>query len=260
MLNRNEVINNIAEYFEVQPYVYALWQGGSAAFNRNDAWSDIDLCADVADGHADDVMQLMNRFLEEQYGIELKFEIKQSPWEGMTQTFFRLKNGGPFLLIDFAIFNHSAPDKLLQREIHGQPVILFDKREVLKPTPIDVMQLNKTLQGRLQMHAARFELFRVMIEKELLRGNALDAMAFYLGFTLQPLVEVLRIQHSPYHYNFGLRYTKIDLPADVAVEIEKLYFVANAADLEQKWNYAKQWFAKALKQAEEKVGQNLKTL
>lgn len=260
MLNRNEVINNIAGYLAGNPHVYALWQGGSAAFNRNDAWSDIDLCANVADGHANDVMQLMNRFLEEQYGIELKFDIKQSPWEGMTQTFFRLKNGGPFLLIDFAIFNHSAPDKLLQPEIHGQAIVLFDKKEVLKPAPIDALQWNKTLQGRLQMHAVRFELFQVMVEKELLRGNALDAMAFYLGFTLQPLVEVLRIQHSPYHYNFGLRYTKIDLPTNVATEIEKLYFVANATDLQQKWNYAKQWFAIALKQAEEKVGHSLKTV
>ena len=44
----------------------------------------------------------------------------------------------------------------------------------------------------------------------------------YLSFALGGLVRLLRIQHCPWRHDFGLRYLRIDLPADVAARVDAL--------------------------------------
>ena len=100
---------------------------------------------------------------------------------------------------------------------------------------------------------ARFDLFQILVRKELKRGNDLDALVFYQAMTLRPLVEVLRIQHQPVRHDFGPRYLAYDFPPDIFTELTKLYFVRDVEDLQLKLLLAERWFDQALAEAERSV-------
>jgi hypothetical protein len=67
---------------------------------------------------------------------------------------------------------------------------------------------------------------------------------------LRPLVEVLRVQYHPFHYNFHTRYVYYDLPADVVGKLHELFFVRDGKDLRAKRERAEQWFYETLAQIE----------
>ena len=78
------------------------------------------------------------------------------------------------------------------------------------------------------------------------RRDDLEALTFYQGYTLRPLVEALRIKHAPTRYNFHTRYLQYDLPGAAAQRLQRLYFVADAADIRAKRDEAERWFYQVL--------------
>ncbi|HRG88010.1 MAG TPA: hypothetical protein PLW44_03255 [Chitinophagales bacterium] len=242
MHTRDEVLQVLTSGFIDNADVYALWQGGSSTFDRSDEWSDIDLMLITPDGYEKQAMQQAESLLESNFGIDMKFEIDPPQWPGMTQTFFRLKNASPFLLVDFSILPLSAPDKFSAPEIHGNPIVLFDKQSIIHDVqPMSYENLKRKLKARIAIQKHKQEIFRVLVDKEINRSNAIDAFIFYWSYTLAPLVEMLRIKHATYHWNFGSRYLNKHLPADIAAELEQLYFVRNLEDLKQKNVKARAW-------------------
>jgi hypothetical protein len=245
-LTREEILAALQAALEPRPDVYAMWQGGSAAFGRVDEWSDIDLQVDVADEHAEEILPLVERTLAALSPIDLKFELPQPAWHGHLQTFYRLGRAGRYLLVDFVVIKHSSPLKFLEEEIHGQAVVLFDKAGVISAPPLDRGALREKLRGRLEYLRTIFDLFQILTLKELNRGNALDALVFYTSYTLRPLVEVLRIRYKPERHDFGPRYLYVDLPAHVTQRVERLYFATDLEDLRRKQAEAERWFYEAI--------------
>ena len=252
MLTRNSIVKPLVAFLETHASVNAVWEGGAAGWKRVDEWSDIDLVADVNDADVEKVMDSVKEFLEKEFGIDLQFDITQSPWPQIRQCFFRLKNCSPFLLIDFCIFPNSATDKFLEVEIHGEPVVHFDRKNIVQPVPINPEEQAKKLAQRIPLLQKRFEIFQVLVEKEINRGNHLEAFGFYLGFTVQPLVEMLRIVYAPHHSTFGTRYIQYDLPAPIVQQLTPFYFMANAHALKQNFVAAKKLFAEATQEAYKK--------
>ena len=95
---------------------------------------------------------------------------------------------------------------------------------------------------RVEILKAGFVLFQHLIKKEIARGRGAEALLFYHGFTLRPLVEALRIPHCPHRRVFHLRYLERDLPRDVAARICALSFVRDIDDLKDKRDEAEAWF------------------
>jgi hypothetical protein len=248
LLTREPILSALQTALEPLDYVYAMWEGGAAAFNRVDKWSDIDLQFDVDDAHVADIFAVVERTLETLSPIDLKYKTPQLPWQGMSQWFYRLKNASPYLLIDTVVIQHSAPDKLLTREIHGQAKFYFDKANVSQVASLDQNDWNKRLSDRIAALRVTFEMYQILTLKELNRGNTLEALAFYNGYTLRPLVEVLRMRYDPARYNFHTRYIHYNLPADVVQRLESLYFVANTDDIRAKRVLAEKWFYEAVEQ------------
>lgn len=244
---RAEITSRLVSFLQNLPHVNAVWEGGAASWKRVDEWSDIDLQADVEDDYVEGTMSLTSKFLVETFGIELSFPVLQG-WPGVTQTFFRLKNTSPFLLIDFAIIKNSSPFKFLEEEIHGGAIVHFDRKGITANTSLQE-NIHEKLKARLPVLKTRFEIFQVLVEKELNRANWVEAFGFYQGFTLQPLLEAVRMVHSPYHWNFSTRYFYYDLPEEWIEKIEPLYFIQNPADLKAKWQLAGTYFNKALEEA-----------
>jgi hypothetical protein len=247
-LTREQILAALKTALEPLDYVYAMWESGAAAFGRLDEWSDIDIQFDVDDAHVEDTFAVIERTLETLSPIDLKYKSPQLPWPGIFQWFYRLKHASPYLLIDTAVIRHSASEKLLTREIHGQSIFCFDKANVSQIAPLDQNAWNARLRDRIAALRVTFEMYQILTLKELYRGNALEALAFYNGYTLRPLVEVLRMRYDPARYNFHTRYARYNLPADVVAKLEALFFVTNSDDIRAKRAQAEAWFYEAVEQ------------
>jgi len=147
------------------------------------------------------------------------------------------------LLIDFAVIKLSAPDKLLEPEIHGKVVFYFNKKNKIKIPKLDKETFNKKLCERLERLKIRFEFFNNFVQKEINRGNYLEALDLYQNLTLGTLVEVLRMKHKPFHYNFKMRYIHYELSPKIIKKLEHLYFVKDEKDLQGKYCEASKWLS-----------------
>ena len=127
--------------------------------------------------------------------IDLKYRIPEPTWHGHSQAFYRLADAGPFLLLDFVVMKKSSERRFREREIHGQSVVHFNKNGVLVEEHIDSAELETKLTARLEQLPITFNLFQSLVLKELNRGNNVEALQFYHGMTLRPLLELL--PHHP---------------------------------------------------------------
>ncbi|MBL8046987.1 MAG: hypothetical protein JNL09_10615, partial [Anaerolineales bacterium] len=94
----------------------------------------------------------------------------------------------------------------------------------------DWAALHQQLAARLEQLRLTFPLFQSLTQKSVRRGWSLEAVAFYNAFTLRPLMEVLRIKHSPAHHNWHVKAAHFDLPLDVFAQVEPLFFPRDLAD------------------------------
>ena len=77
---------------------------------------------------------------------------------------------------------------------------------------LDKEELAKSLQQKSARLIERFAMFNVFVQKEINRGNYLEALVLYYNLTLGSVVDLLRIKHSPFHYDFKTRYVQYELP------------------------------------------------
>ena len=241
-LTRKVIVRRLIDGLKPLDYVYAFYEGGAAAFGRIDEWSDIDLYVVADKDRADDVFAQAEKALGEVSPVELKFRTPMLPWRGISQTFYRLEGTSEFLLVDLAVLECDAPEKFLEPRIHGSPVFYFNKRGGVRQPEWDENAFQEKLEGRRQTLSVRFEMFNVFVEKEIKRGNLVEAVEFYRGLVLALLVEALRLRYSPYHVEFRTRYVQYDLPHDVVERLGRLYFVKDEKDLLQKCHEAVTWF------------------
>lgn len=241
-ITAEQITQAIRLALEPQETVLALWQAGAAAFNRLDLWSDIDLMVVVEDDQVEQTFQQIEQALISLSPIELRWRLPQPTWHGHDQAFYRLEQASPFLLIDIAVMKRSSPEKFLQPELHGQALVFFDKAQIVQWPEFDWEGHRKLLRLRLDTLQVTFDLFQILTLKELHRGCAIDALAYYQAFTLRPLVEALRMRHDPARYNFGSRYLYYDLPAELTTRLEKLFFPASPGELLLHHTEAGQWF------------------
>ncbi len=241
-IDRDEITAAIARALEPLDYVYAMWEGGAVAFNRADEWSDIDICISAEDGRIEEPFAVVEEALESIAPIDLKYVVKGPKLGEYVQAFYRLEGAGPFLLIDFAVFKHSAADKLQERELHGNSRFHFNKNGAVTVPELDRKAFMEKVRNRLEDLPTKMDMFVAFIPKEVYRGNLVAGVDFYRRFLLGALAEVLRLKHTPARYDFGLRYVYHDLPPDEVKRFEELYMVRDADDLLRKYKDAKAWF------------------
>jgi hypothetical protein len=245
-ITRDEVVECVVKALRPLDYVYALWEGGAVAFGRVDQWSDVDICVDAEDDRVHDCFPVVERALEALSPIKLKYEIKQTISPGYVQAFYRLEGTTEYLLIDFAVFRHSCPDKLLEPEIHNEAKFHFNKDGAVKVPHLDRGRLQEDIRAALANLTKRFETFGCFVPKEIHRKNYIEAVTLYHRLVLDSLVDVLRIKHKPERHGFKTRYIHYDLPPDVLARLERLFFVRDEEDLVVKLTEAKQWFHETL--------------
>lgn len=242
-LTRETIIRTLLDALQPLNYVHAFYEGGAAAFNRIDKWSDIDLYVVIDDERHKDAFIAVENALKTLSPIKQKYEVTQSQWPGLFQAFYKLEKASEYLIIDLAILKYSCPEKLLEPKMHGNNVFYFNKTDKIGVPSLDKKDFVKKLNERLTRLQARFEMFNIFVQKEINRGNNLEALDLYYTVTLALLVEALRINHNPIHYDFKVRYLRYELPAKTVKRLESLYFVKDAKDLQEKYQQASKWFS-----------------
>jgi len=238
-------------------YVRAFWEGGAVAFGRVDEWSDVDAYLLVDNSGVSDAFVAVEEALRSLSSIKQKYEVRQSPWPGVSQAFYKLENASEYLVLDLAILTLESPEKFLGPEIHGNNRFYFNKANAAKPTPFDRQEFLEKLQERTKLLKARFDMFHNFVQKEINRENSLEALDYYRSIVLGSLVEALRIRHKPVHYDFKMRYIHYELPAQVIEKLKHLSFVRNMSDLRDKNHEAIRWFYQAIADIGDKEMQSL---
>jgi hypothetical protein len=253
-VSRDDIVTAVVKALEPLDYVHAVWEGGAVAFDRVDEWSDIDICVSADDGRIRECFPVVERALSALAPIALKYEMKQTMSPGYAQAFYRLEGTSECLLVDFAVFKHTWPDKLLEPEIHGKARFHFNKQGAVAIPHLDQARLREDIKVALGNVRKRFETFSCFITKEISRKNHIEAVTLYHRLALDSLVDALRIKHKPVRHGFKTRYVHYDLPPDVVSRLEDLFFVRDEHDLTVKFARAKQWFRETLAEIDEEIG------
>ena len=256
-LRRDKILRALVNTLKPLDYVHAFYEGGAAAFNRVDEWSDVDIYIVVDDDRVEDTFRAFEQTLLTLSPIRQKYRLPQPPYPGVYQAFYRLKDTSEFLLLDLAILQASSPDKFLDPEIHGNVVFYFDKLNKAGCNPLDKSALTTRISERIPRLKARFDMFNSFVQKEINRGNFLEALDLYHVMTLGSLVEALRIVHNPVHYDFRMRYVHYELPRKTVQRLERLSFVRDGRDLQRKYREATRLFHQVVSEIDEK---NVETL
>jgi predicted nucleotidyltransferase len=251
-LTRNIITQVLTEALKPLDYVHAFYEAGAIAFNRIDKWSDIDLYIVVDDEKVNQAFQEVEKTLKTLSLIKQKLDIPRTGWPGVFQAFYRLENASEYLIIDLAILKISCPDKFLEPKIHGNAVFHFNKSDKIKPPLFDGEAFAKKVHARLERLQAKFSMFNNFVQKEINRGNSLEALDLYHGLTLATLVEALRIIYSPLHYEFKMRYVHYELPSSTIEKLKRLNFVKDLKDLQRKYREATEWFQKTMSEIDPK--------
>jgi hypothetical protein len=251
-LSRNTIIQALINALKPLNYVHAFYEGGAVAYNRLDKWSDIDAYAIVDDNKVNETFHVVEKTLTSLSPIKQKLELPQTGWPGVSQAFYRLENASEYLIIDFVVLKPNSPEKFLEPKIHGPAVFYFNKNNKIQSTPFNKKEFLEKIHSRLKRLQARFDIFNSSVQKEINRGNSLEAIDLYHNLTLATLIEILRIKHNPLHYDFRMRYVHYELPSDVIKKLESLYFVRDEKDLQKKYNEAVEWLQEIMSNINQK--------
>jgi hypothetical protein len=222
--------------------VLAMWEAGSHAFERADEYSDLDIGLLVREGTLDEAWAAVDRGLQRVGGFDLRWQLPGHIFKGMTQRVYHPRRSGPWLALDVGIFQESAEDLYLDAPRHGLAEVLFDRTGRVKPPPWDPEKHRQAMREALQQDVMRWRSHATFFRKELARGRQVDAFGFYVGLTLRPLLSVLGMLHRPDRFDYGFRYVKDDMPADVVARLERLCYVSSPASLEERFAEADQLF------------------
>ena len=243
-VTRADLIAVLRHTLERVDAVDAAWEGGSAAFDAADELSDVDAVAVVADDAIDTTFAQVEAALHALSPVTLRHDVAATA--GYAQKFYRLRDAGEFLVVDFVLIRRSDPLLFREVELHGSGKTWFDRRGILVEARIDGANDMAQAQARVPALASAFAMFQHLVTKERRRGRAVDALVFYQSWTLRPLVEALRLLHCPQRRVFGLRYLARDLPAEACAEVEALAFVRDLDDLAVKHERARRWFDRCI--------------
>jgi len=242
-ISRERIVEAIRAAAEPSEWIRAMYVAGSAAFGREDRWSDVDVGLAVTDDRVSDGFAVVEAALASIAPIDLCWRI-HPPTHEKPQRLYRLAGADPFLLVDVGVLPASTPpqNRFVERRRHGTPRVLFDRDGFCEDAPSDPAAWRAKMRSRLAELKLRFASTQTHPKKCALRGEFAEAIVFYQAFTLRPLVEVLRMKHDPWRFDFDVRYLRFDLPPDVRERLRPFWFVGDLDDLLAKRDAAEAWF------------------
>jgi len=231
---REKIITTLVDALRKHEQVLGCYEGGSAAFGRADEWSDIDFQIVVKDDFVEQAVQILEQAIKSITPIEYCYILPAPTWHGHWQGFYKLTDVSPYLLIDALIMKESSPSYFTEVELHGNPLVFFDKTGRLGKEHIAADELEKTILQRIKRIEGMSRMFGYLVDKEIKRNRLIDAFELYYNLWFRSLVELLRIKYDRARWFFGPRYLSHVLPEQVYNEIKPLSYVKDTEDLKTK--------------------------
>src|SRR4051794_7604707 len=193
-MERDDIIRLVAGTLAAQPWAGAAWLGGSDAFGRADALSDVDVQAIVEDDRVDDAFAAVEAALAEASAVTARPGMPMPTWHGHAQRFYRLRDASAYAALDLVVMQRSSPDRYPNDAArHRRPGVLFDPNGAADPAEPDPAALTATLAARVAGIRERLPFTQPLVTKELRRGDDLAALAAYQRHVLEPLIVLERI-------------------------------------------------------------------
>lgn len=227
---RRRVIDALVAPLRALDAVEAVWEGGSAATGRLDAFSDVDLCIVAPADHTDAVFDAVERALATVAPIEHAWRVEPPAFRDMAQRFYLLAGAPPFFAVDCSVLAPAGVAQFLERERHGEPLVYLDRGGRVRAVPLDRDAHEAKRRARLAQIGQAAPVYALLARKELARERALEALGFYQAL-LRALVELFGMAHRPERFDFGLRYVHGDFPPEVQRRLAHFAFVPDAQSL-----------------------------
>jgi hypothetical protein len=227
---REELVRALAAGLEQYGFVLAAWLEGADAHERVDEYSDIDLWLDVEDGCEGDALDIVRELLQRLGPLDFALEVEH-PHPLIRQAFFRLSGAPEFQVVDTCVQSHSRQFTFRRGMADERVSVLFDRAEAIQCQDLDENALRVELLERVGKLERELVLYPTWVRKELERGRFLEALGAYHKHVLGPLIEALRLRHTPTKVEFHLKDATTDLPAGVVARLDGLYQVQDVREI-----------------------------
>jgi len=244
-MTRDTIIEKIHKILEPLPYIHALWLEGADANVTVDEYSDIDFWIDAEDEYEQQAFQSVEDALAQLSTIDYKY-IAHHPHPKIRQRYYHLEGTSEYLMIDLCLQLHSREAVIF---IEGNTIetvkVLFDKCGVIKHKPLDMADYTEPNNHRLEsIKHDRTQYSRV--KRFIKRGRYLEAYMQYNAYVLAPLVDLLRLIHTPANADYGLCHISRHIPNAQREKLEYFAQVSSLEEIEAKMEQAGKWFDELL--------------
>lgn len=240
---RDKIITRLTAALHPLTFTHALWLEGADASGTVDEYSDLDFWLDFDDEYETQIIAAVETALESIAPIDYKY-IMSHPHPKIRQRIYHLSGTSEYLMIDFCWQLHSREEITY---ITGDKIeaakVLFDKSNVIRYKDYNPADFAHDNAARLEQCMYCFTQHSRVL-KYVRRNRFAEAHVFYHKYVTGPLVDVLRLIHTPAHADYHLIHISQHIPQ---VELERLeYFlrVATVQDIEDRLMPAKFWFDK----------------
>jgi hypothetical protein len=236
---REFIIEKLKIELEKEEFVYALWLEGADSQDEVDEFSDIDFVADVEDSYEEHTLQKIESCLAKIDKLDFSREAPR-PLDTLRYKIFHIEGTSEHLLIDVNIQSHSRQFKFIEGCPFESPLVLFDKKGVIKFRKLDELEIAEGI--KVSLSATELAFFqRSKVKKSIKREEFLEALEYYRITVLEPLVRLLRIKYTPSIPDYGLVHISHHLPKDAIDRLEKLHQIGSFEDLEHAFLQAEKW-------------------
>jgi hypothetical protein len=244
-MNRNNIIEGLHTALEPLPYAYALWLEGADANGTVDPYSDLDFVLDFEDAYETQAIEAVEAALEDMGGIDYKHIINHDHPQ-LRQRIYHLNGCDEYLMIDFCWQLRSREIEYIRGDTIEAVKVIFDKSGVIRYKDYNADEFAEGNLARLNECKYRAGQ-HCRILKYVRRGQYPEAFAYYNRYAVEPLVDLLRLIHTPAHADYHLVHISQHIPADELKKLDGFLRVSTLEDIEAKTREAGRWFAELLR-------------
>ncbi|MEF3306773.1 hypothetical protein [Paenibacillus sp. GYB003] len=252
-ITRETILKEIVSGLGGEEYILAIWLEGADGTNSLDEYSDIDLVCCAKEGCVDEAIARLDECMSVLGRVDIAYEQPGRPSNNRYKV-YRLEDTPDCPFIDATVQSESVPVPFIAEDKTVVPVVLLDKAAIVKYRTMDRASLRSQLHARL-LQAQGLYSQRSRAVKYTKRGLFLESLIYYQKYVLNPLVDVLRIIHTPLQADCFLVHASRDFPAEVVTALEHLYGVKTVQDIAERMDSADELFHKAMAEADVMLSQ-----
>ena len=253
MINRSQIIEKLKEKLEQLEFIYAMWLEGADASGTVDEYSDIDFWVDFEDGFEQQAYEVVENALSEIAELDYKFVTKHGHPK-IRQRIYHLAGSSEYLMIDFCWQLHSRPKNeywYIKGNLIESAKVLFDKADIVRFVDYNPAKFEAGNNDRLTECKYRYSQHS-RVQRYVMRGQYLEAYAFYNRYVLEPLIDLLRIIYTPANTDYYLIHISQHIPKESSQKLEYFAQLSSLEDIAERIPQAEKWFDELFERLETK--------